>query len=791
MTGNGILPDIAADPAAVDFGDVVVGSTGSRVVTVTNEGVGDLNVRSTELIDSGNFSILSGGGSFTLAPAAAREVTVQFAPGAVGVMTGTLRFQSNDPDEDPKDVPMTGNGTIPDIAVDPAALDFGDVVVGTDSSRVITVANEGTADLNVTVTHIIDSGNFSVISGGGPFTLAPSAVRDVTVRFNPGSIGLRVGLLRFMSNDPDENPVNVPLSGNGTIPDIAVDPAVLDFGSVVLGSTSSRVVTVTNEGTADLNVMSADIIDSGDFSVTLGGAPFTLAPAAARDVTVQYGPGSAGAATGTLRFQSNDPDENPVDVPLSGNAAVPDIAVDPAALDFGSVVLGSASSRVVTVTNEGMADLNVTSTDIIDSGNFSVISGGGPFTLAPSAARDVTVQFDPDSFGVKAGTLRFLSNDPDESPYDVPVGGTGISGSAPPPFLKYCFPPDSALAVPMNTPIQFRIREHENGFEIDPATIDVMVNDTLIIANGIPVFDRLLMISPNDSGYAVSYVSPYSFNADDSVTVRVQCEDLAYPANALDSLYTFWVDSSFVSFTKLDTVDWTGGVVVDDLTGIQMELPPGALADSMHIGIGYVDRVPQLPDSVQGVGIPYYFWPDGLSFYDPVTIKLPYTALDFSDLSIENPDELMVYYYSTTRAEWTGMAVTDIDDAGGYIIVQTTELCYMSYAVPDVISTVGDSRADANLPDQDFQLFDNYPNPFNPETTISYEVYKSSNIRIEIFNTIGQRIRQLLDSKQEAGSYEITWNGRDDFMNLVGAGIYVVVAKTEDHIELKKVVFVK
>ena len=233
-------------------------------------------------------------------------------------------------------------------------------------------------------------------------------------------------------------------------------------------------------------------------------------------------------------------------------------------------------------------------------------------------------------------------------------------------------------------------------------------------------------------------------------------------------------------------------MIIDDTTGIQIDIPPGALADTLHIGVGVVDHIPQLPDSVLGVGLPYYFWPDGLSFLDPITVRIPYANLDFGSMSIENPDELMVYFYSTTRAEWYRVPVIEVDEANGYIVVQLTEFCYLSYTVPAIPSAAEDLPIDnANLPKEDFQLFDIYPNPFNPETIISYEVYKNSNIRIEVYNTIGQRIRNLMDSKHEAGSYEIAWDGRDDFRHLVGAGIYVVVVKSESQFEFKKVVFVK
>jgi len=72
----------------------------------------------------------------------------------------------------------------------------------------------------------------------------------------------------------------------------------------------------------------------------------------------------------------------------------------------------------------------------------------------------------------------------------------------------------------------------------------------------------------------------------------------------------------------------------------------------------------------------------------------------------------------------------------------------------------------------EFALEQNYPNPFNPTTTISYELPQSGQVRIEIFNTLGQRIRTLIDRKMNAGRYSVVWKGNDDAGNPIATGMY-------------------
>ena len=98
--------------------------------------------------DSSEFSIVSGEGSFSLAPSQTWQVKIRFIPTSQGTKTVTYRIESNDPDENPKDIPLSG-GKVPDIAVNPPSWDYGDVAVGITSDKVFTVSNTGNRMLNV------------------------------------------------------------------------------------------------------------------------------------------------------------------------------------------------------------------------------------------------------------------------------------------------------------------------------------------------------------------------------------------------------------------------------------------------------------------------------------------------------------------------------------------------------------------------------------------------------------------------------------------------------------------
>ena len=160
---------------------------------------------------------------------------VTFTPGGGGARTATLTITSNDADEGSFEIPLTGTGLVqPEIEVDsPAPLvlqsdegtyDFGSSAVNAGSSRTFTIRNTGNApltNLNVTVRGIHAS-NFAVTSQP-PTSIAPGASGTFTATFTPSIAGPRNATLQIASNDDDENPFNIHVSGTGIIaPEIQV-----------------------------------------------------------------------------------------------------------------------------------------------------------------------------------------------------------------------------------------------------------------------------------------------------------------------------------------------------------------------------------------------------------------------------------------------------------------------------------------------------------------------------------------------------------------------------------------
>lgn len=119
------------------------------------------------------------------------------------------------------------------------------------------------------------------------------------------------------------------------------------------------------------------------------------------------------------------------------------------------------------------------------------------------------------------------------------------------------------------------------------------------------------------------------------------------------------------------------------------------------------------------------------------------------------------------------------------------------YAYIDIGSIVNGVEQIADDPaiPKTFGLEQNFPNPFNPETTIKYQLPKTSEITIKIFNIAGQLVETLVEQQQPAGYYSINWNGKDERGQDVASGLYFYQFRAkgskENFIQMRKMLLVR
>lgn len=171
-------------------------------------------------------------------------------------------------------------------------------------------------------------------------------------------------------------------------------------------------------------------------------------------------------------------------------------------------------------------------------------------------------------------------------------------------------------------------------------------------------------------------------------------------------------------------------------------------------------------------------------------------------LSTNQNDYVLVFRYDNSLQlinKETGETITNYNcDIQPVSILQldTEELLFFEHSY-DVfnIYTIDEASVSSEfeniLENVDYTSLHNYPNPFNPETTISFNLDEVEKVELEIFNIRGQKVKQLVSIQLPAGKHSIIWDGKDSYDKQVSSGIYMYKLKVGDFQQTKKMILLK
>ncbi len=110
----------------------------------------------------------------------------------------------------------------------------------------------------------------------------------------------------------------------------------------------------------------------------------------------------------------------------------------------------------------------------------------------------------------------------------------------------------------------------------------------------------------------------------------------------------------------------------------------------------------------------------------------------------------------------------------------------------DIFSTtISEIEARDALTVSEFRLENNFPNPFNPSTTIRYQIAEAGPVKLVIYDMLGKEIRTLINNHRDSGSYEARWDGRDNNGRMMATGIYFYKISSGSFSKIKKMILVK
>ena len=221
--------------------------------------------------------------------------------------------------------PVAPPAAVPEIDFYPKSFYYGYVKRGESVTKAFSIINSWTAPLSATVQLTgANTGDFPITGGtcGQQNTLAPDESCTIEVTFKPTTAFTRNAEIVVTSNDPVTTVVTIPLTGVGVQPIITPpSPLPVAFSTVVFPAGPGGFVTVKNDGNGNLQITSAILTGSSEFSVLSDDCTgATLEPNSWCSVLIWCSrPLSSGIKTGKVTVTSNDPDHPVLEIPFIGN----------------------------------------------------------------------------------------------------------------------------------------------------------------------------------------------------------------------------------------------------------------------------------------------------------------------------------------------------------------------------------------------------------------------------------------------------------------------------------------
>ena len=248
-------------------------------------------------------------------------------------------------------------------------------------------------------------------------------------------------------------------------------PCNHSFGAVVIGSSASFTIQLTNTGNNLLRI-TAKTVTGPAYSTGKFALPLKLQPGQSTQLQVIFTPTQRGYAPGTITLTSNDP-KSPLGMRFHGNGYYPNAAqlgVSPSTLNFGDVNVGSSSSLQATLTaSNGAVTI---SSDGTTSSEYAIVGLGLPVTLRSGQSLGVTIQFTPNASGKASAQAGFTSN-AKNSPTVEQLTGTGVAKVAHSVYLSWAAGDGNAVGYNV-----YRSTAANGSFQAINTALDASTNYT-------------------------------------------------------------------------------------------------------------------------------------------------------------------------------------------------------------------------------------------------------------------------------------------------------------------------
>ncbi len=419
---------------------------------------------------------------------------------------------------------------------------------------------------------------------------------------------------------------------------------------------------------------------------------------------------------------------------------------NPDSLEFGDVEVGTTSQNIsIIIANYGDSDLDITSIPS-SSNDFNLESSISlPYTLSSYDSLTLEFSFSPSDIGSVSEDYPLSTNDPNFT--SIKMTGNG-----------YIIYPaiDKEIYASSGT---------QNNGQI--LTIDETTGAGNIV--GESLFDEITGITINPANNFIYGLVVSGSNAD---IVRVSALGDAYLLFNLD--IPQMADIAFDTLGTLYGITTSGELYSIDLSNGTYNFVVDGVGS--YSGIAFNPQTNELWATSRAFVLPNKDAVFKVNLSTGDTLIVGHTGLGKITNDIVFDNNGMLYGVIGASSEINDFVNIDINTGVGTIIGSTGYKHILGLAYFET-GVTGVKEPNSDIIPNDYSLFQNFPNPFNPSTKIEFALPVQSDVQLNIYNILGQKVKTLFEGELQAGNHNFTWNADDVNGNKLSSGIYLYELK--------------
>ena len=732
-------------------------------------------------------------------------------------------------------VDLGGAGT-PAIELGFDEYDFGEVIVGEQVTTDLPVTNTGIADLHIISIQFTASQYTTIFQP--PVIILPDETSYLTIIFEPDSYGEIPATMTISSNDPVNSEEEVSLTAFAIYENqvINVTPISLNFGNIRVGAFSGEFVEITNQGEANLILDNIEFTGPHFLLENTIEFPITIETNETQNMRIWFNPEDAISYDGIMTIHSNDPVTPMYEVTLSGNGVESAIPIGEIIWQY-EITTGYDNSPKAIAPIEDISGDEISDVIICSQDNFTRCFNGNS-----SGTGDILWEYETEAGEVYHQNSLIVTPDLDSDSFeDVIIGTTGsdrairaISGKTGEEIWTYFtnFYGDGGWIYQVDVSYDY------NNDDI----LDVLAasgNDGLGTGP-----QRVHCLDGTDGSVIWEFYTPgpkFSVLGIEDANYDFQPDVICGASNLYETqgivygidgetgteMWSYNVAGSSVwalEQTCHQNYNGVKEIIAGDFSGNYYCIDPADVLEMWtgNLGTSLILRFIKL-DDINGDNAPDFAIAHS-GFHEVIVIDgftgdqiwsqpiadQPWNAARVADISGDGINDLIVgtlfnnnYGYfldGVTGSELGSINVgTPVDALAGIPDVTNDGSWEMIIGGRDgSVLCVSGGESSSNTPDITIpeisdvaELMGNYPNPFNPETSINFNLKIDSDVSLKIFNIKGQLIRTLIDEELSASAYNITWNGKNDAGSNVSSGIYLYQLQADTQQFVRKCILLK